>query len=101
VFEGMYQMLDKMKFNDKEYDKYSRTIDSYMDEKVQELRVDRRSLDGARKHKKKELDTKTRQLAALSENTPEIARKTLIHDLEDLENAIIDLDGQIKSVNKK
>lgn len=101
VFDGLYEVLDKMKFTDKEYDKYSKTIDSYTDEKVQELRAKRRSLDGARKHKNKELEDKSRQFTALPKDTPEIARKTLIHDLEDLENEVINLSEQIKAINKK
>lgn len=101
VFDGMYEILDKMKFTEKEYDKYSKTIDGYTDEKVQELRAERRSLEGARKHKDKELADKSRQLTSLPTDTPEIARKTLIHDLEDLENTVIDLTGQIKAINKK
>lgn len=101
VFEPLYEVLDKMKFTAKEHDQYSKTIDSYTGEKVQELRAERRSLIGARQHKQKELDSKARQLTSLPEDTPEITRKTLIHDLEDLENSIIDLDKQIKAIDKK
>lgn len=101
IFDSLYEILDKMKFTDKEYDKYSKTIDGYTDEKVQELRAERRSLDGARKHKNKELEAKARQLTSLPKDTPNIARKTLIHDLEDLENIVIDLTEQIKAINKK
>lgn len=101
VFEPLYEVLDNMKFTAKEYDQYSKTIDSYTDEKVQELRAERRSLIGARQHKLKELDTKSRQLTSLPRDTPEVARKTLIHDLEDLENSIIDLDKQVKTIDKK
>jgi hypothetical protein len=101
IFNGLYEILDQMKFTSKEYDKYSKTIDGYTDEKVQELRAERRSLDGARKHKNKESEDKARQLTSLPKDTPEIARKTLIHDLEDLENVVIDFTEQIKAINKK
>lgn len=101
VFEDMYKVLDKMKFNDKEYAKYSETIDTHTDEKIQELRAERRSLEGARKHRQKELDTKARQLIGLPEGTPEVARKTLIRDLEDLDNAVIDLSERMEAIEKK
>ncbi|QQS18306.1 zinc ribbon domain-containing protein [Candidatus Saccharibacteria bacterium] len=101
IFDPLYEVLEKMKFTSKEYDQYSKTIDGYTDEKIQELRAERRSLTGARQHKQKELDIKARQLTALPEDTPEVARKTLIHDLEDLENSLIDLDEQVKAIDKK
>jgi DNA invertase Pin-like site-specific DNA recombinase len=101
IFDPLYEVLDKIKFTSKEYDQYSKDIDGYTDEKVQELRAERRSLMGARQHSQRELDVKARQLTALPTDTPEVARKTLIHDLEDLENALIDLDGQIKAIDKK
>ncbi|HSH55233.1 MAG TPA: recombinase family protein [Candidatus Limnocylindrales bacterium] len=101
IFDPLYEALDKMKFSAKEYEQYSKNIDNFTDEKVQELRAERRSLTGARHHKQKELDTKSRQLTSLPENTPEYARKTLIHDLEDLENSVIDLNEQIRTIDKK
>jgi DNA invertase Pin-like site-specific DNA recombinase len=101
VFDPLYEVLGKMKFTAKEYDQYSKNIDGYTDEKLQELRSERRSLIGARQHKQKELDTKSRQLTGLPDDTPEYARKTLIQDLEDIENAVIDLDEQIKAIDKK
>lgn len=101
IFDDLYEVLEQMKFTEKEYDKYSKTIDGYTEEKVQELRAERRSLEGARKHRKKELDTKARQLTGLPEGTPEIARKTLVGDLEDLENTVIDLDEKIAAISKK
>jgi DNA invertase Pin-like site-specific DNA recombinase len=101
IFDPLYKELDRMKFTSKEYDKYSKSIDNYTDDKVQELRADRRSLEGARKHKKNTLDTKARQLTSLPTDTPEVARTTLIHDLEAMENSVIDLEEEIKSINKK
>lgn len=101
IFDDLYKVLEQMKFTEKEYDKYSKTIDGYTEEKVQGLRAERRSLEGARKHRKKELDTKARQLTGLPEGTPEIARKTLVQDLEDLENTVIDLDEKIATISKK
>ena len=101
IFEPLYSELEKMKFTSKEYDNYSKSIDNYTDEKVQEFRASRRSLEGALKHKKKELDVKARQLSSLPAETPEAARKTLIRDLEELEDSIIDLEEQVKAIDKK
>lgn len=101
VFDPLYEVLGKMTFTDKEYDQYSKDIDAHTDEKIQELRANRRSLMGARQHKQKELDIKSRQFASLQEDTPKPVRATLTQDLEDIENALIDLDKEIKAVDKK
>lgn len=101
IFDELYTVLEQMKFTDKEYKRYSKTIESYTDDKLQELRAEKRSLNGVLNHKKKELDAKARQVGALPLDTPARVRKTLIEDLEDLENAIIDLNDQLAIIGKK
>lgn len=101
IFDDLYKELENLKFTEKEYNEYSRNMDVNTDEKMEELRANKRSLEGARKHKQNELETKSRQLASLPEGIPKAARETIIHDLEDLENAVIELEGKIKDINKK
>lgn len=97
----LYEKLDAMKLTEKEYDEYSETIDNYTDDKVIEIRTEKRSLEGRRKHLQASIETKSRQLATLPDNTPEIARTTLMHDLEELESSVIDIKSRIDELAVK
>lgn len=97
----LYEILDAMKLTDKEYDEYSREIDGHTDENLIKIRTDKRSLEGRQKHLQANIDKLSRQLAGLPVNTPEIARTTLINDLEELETAIIDIKAGIEKLAKK
>lgn len=101
IFDPLYEVLDKMKFTDKEYAYYSKTIDNYTNEKIQALRVKKRSIDGDRKHKKNKLETLARQLTALPTSTPKIAKETILKDLEDLQNDVIDSEEKLRAIEKK
>lgn len=97
----LYKMLDTMKLTDKEYDQYSKEIDSHTDSNLIKIRTEKRSLEGKGKHLQTNIDRTSRQLAGLPSNTPEIARTTLIHDLEELETTIIDIKANIDKLDKK
>ncbi len=101
IFDPLYEVLSKLKLTEKEYNKYSAYIDQYTDEKLQELRIEKRSFTGALSQREKARDTKSRQYAALPEETPQTVRDTLIHDLEDLENAVIDTKEQLDAIESK
>lgn len=101
IFEPLYEVLGKLKLTAKEYDKYSKYIDQFTDEKLQELRIEKRSLTGALTQREKARDDKSRQYAALPEGTPQTVRDTLIQDLEDLENAVIDTKEQLDAIESK
>lgn len=101
IFEPLYELLGKLRLTEKEYNKYSNYVDQYTDEKLQELRIEKRSLTGALTQRKKARDDKSRQYAALPEKTPQTVRDTLIHDLEDLENTVIDIKGQLDTIEGK
>lgn len=101
IFEPLYEVLGKLKLTAKEYDKYSKYIDQFTDEKLQELRIEKRSLTGALTQREKARDDKSRQYAALPEGTPQTVRDTLIQDLEDLENAVIDTKEQLDAIENK
>lgn len=97
----LYDMLDSMKLTDKEYDQYSREIDSHTDDSLIKIRTEKRSLEGKRKHMQADIERKSRQIAELPKDIPETVRKTLLHDLEGLETAVIDINVSIDSLAKK
>lgn len=97
----LYETLDTMKLTDKEYDKYSKEIDNHTDSNLIKIRTEKRSLEGKQKHLQANINRTARQLAGLPSNTPEIARTTLIHDLEELETTIIDIKADVDKLEKK
>ena len=101
IFEPLYELLGKLKLTVKEYDKYSKYIVQFTNKKLQELRIEKRSLTGALNQREKARDDKSRQYAALPEGTPQTVRDTLVQDLEDLENAAIDTKEQLDAIESK
>ncbi len=101
IFNDLYKVLDSIKLTEKEYNEYSKTIDSYTDDRVIKIRTEKRSLEGRQKHLQANIETKSRQLASLPDNIPETARATLIHDLEELETSTIDIKSKVDELSKK
>lgn len=101
IFDNLYKILGKLKFTEKEYARYSKHIDQYTDEKIIELRQQKRSLNGKLSHQEKAVAEKSRQWVGLPANTPQSIKNTIIRDLESLENDVIDTKEQLDSIDKK
>jgi len=101
IFDDLYVTLDGLKFTEKEYKIYSQQIDTYTNVKLEELRAEKRSLTGARSHKLRLLKDKSRQFAGLPSNTPKTVSDTIISDLEDLDNEVIDMGVKIDELATK
>lgn len=97
----LYDKLDMMKLTDKEYDEYSKEIDSHTDNNLIKIRTEKRSLEGKRRHLKANVDKLSRQYAALPENTPETVRARLIQDIEELQSSVVDIESDIEKLKKK
>ena len=97
----LYDKLDMMKLTDKEYDEYSKEIDSHTDNNLIKIRTEKRSLEGKRKHLQANVDKLSRQYAALPENTPETVRARLIQDIEELQSSVIDIESDVEKLKKK
>lgn len=97
----LYNKLDIMKLTDKEYDEYSREIDSHTDNNLIKIRTEKRSLEGKRKHLQANVDKLSRQYAALPENTPETVRARLVQDIEELQSSVIDIESDVEKLKKK
>lgn len=101
ILEDLYKTLECLKFTEKEYRKYSETIDGHTEDTLTELRIKRRSLMGREQHIKHSVDERSRQFAALPINTPEITRETLIKDLEQLQDMAIGLRKEISQLDSQ
>ena len=97
----LYDKLDMMKLTDKEYDEYSKEIDSHTDDNLVKIRTEMRSLEGTRKHLKAKVDKLSRQYAALPEDTPDTVRRRLTQDIEELQSSVIDIESDIEKLKKK
>ena len=97
----LYDKLDTMKLTDKEYDEYSKEIDSYTDSKIIQIRTTKRSLEGRRKHLKVNVDKLSRQYAALPEDAPATVRERLVQDIEELQSSVVEIEGDIEKLRKK
>lgn len=101
IFENLYDVLVKLKFTEKEYERYSKHIDQYTGEKIVELRQQKRSLNGKLSHQQKLVDEKSRLWAGLPVDTPQSVKDTIIRDLEDVENDVIDTNEQLVAIENK
>lgn len=101
ILNHLYDALDSLRLTEKEYVKYSKTIDKHTDEKIIETRTKKRSLEGKRNHIQSEIEKKSRALSELTSDMPKSVRSTLINDLEDLESARVDMQEDIDKLAKK
>lgn len=96
IMDNLYETLDTLKFTEKEYKQYSKRIEEFTDEKIVELRTDKRSLNGRLSNLRKKFREKSRQLGAMGKNS--LAFPTLEADLEGLQDQIVDLEGKIDDI---
>ena len=104
IFDQLYDELDKLKFSEKDYKVYAKTLTKYTDEVIAELRSNKRSLMGQRNQLKAQQTEKSRSYAELSRrdaNTPQNVLETLRSDIEDLQTQIIDIEAEIGEVEAK
>lgn len=70
VLEGLYSLLDSLELSDEAYERYSKSIESFTDEKIIKIKKDISSKHGAYTHKKKELEDLSLGLSKISKSSP-------------------------------
>lgn len=98
IFIPLYEALDSLSFTEKEYELYSNCFDDLTEDKVVELRTERRSLQGALAQN----TTKTKrimcdQLPRLSSGSK--AYDLAQNDLADLQTEANDIEERIKEID--
>ena len=69
IFDRLYEELAKLRMSARQYDFYNESISKFSEDKIAELRFERRSLEGAKKQKETKIKGFfSRNLARLSEN---------------------------------
>lgn len=99
VFEGIYSLLDRFELTDEAYERYSKRIDYYTDDKIVSIKKDIMSRRGALAHKKKELDELSLGLSRIDKKSPAY----LINDnrINNLAVECDSLDGIINKLEEK
>lgn len=98
-------LLDKLELSDEAYERYSKRIDSFTDEKIIKIKQDISSKRGAYSHKKKELDELSLGLSKISRNSPayeinENRINKLAIEVQELDEAVDKLKEMIANPNK-
>lgn len=101
IFDALYSELEKLKFNQKTYKDFAAKINSATEEKIEELKTERRSLAGSIQHIKKEMEQESDNYAKLSEKGRESMKERYNEKLEIWENQIIDLKSKINEIDDK
>ncbi|HPR09745.1 MAG TPA: recombinase family protein [Candidatus Saccharibacteria bacterium] len=99
IFDNLYESLEKLKFTEKEYLRYSKQIDTYTDDRMSALRTEYKSLQGTRDAKQHKLDETARQLPTISKKSP--AYGVLERDLERMQDELVNLEEQMGRVKAK
>lgn len=105
IFNSLYSMLDNLKLSDEAYDRYSRSIDSFTDEKLIKIKEDIQSRRGALTHVTKELEDRALEVTLIDKGSPIYkANDKRINELarqqSDLEQTITKLEQKIKNPNQ-
>jgi DNA invertase Pin-like site-specific DNA recombinase len=105
VFEAIYTLLDKLELSDEAYERYSKRIDSFTDEKIIKIKKDIASKRGAYSHKKKELNELSLGLSKISRSSPayeinENQITKLAVEVQELDEAIEKLREKIANPSK-
>ncbi len=105
IFESLYERLEKLELTDEAYERYSKRIDSFTDEKIVKIRQDIASKNGANAHKKKVLNELSLGLSKISRSSPAYAInenkiEQLAIETQELDEAIGKLKEKIANPNK-
>lgn len=73
IFESIYELLEKLELSDKAYERYSKRIDTFTDDKIIKIKQDIASKNGANTHKKKELNDLSLGLGKINRSSPAYA----------------------------
>ena len=103
VFEPLYDIVGSIKINKSTYDEYLAEIKNYTERELDEMRQERKSKAGALSQYKKKQKESAKQYAALKSDstTPQSVLDISLNEIKELQNIIIDLESEIKELDKK
>lgn len=99
IFNSIYAMLEGLELAEGAYERYSREIDGYTDEKIIAIKQQVHSKRGRLAHVKAEIDERALSVGRLSETSP--AYKPNMDALEGLTSQQAELEDQIAKLEEK
>lgn len=101
IIEPIYDFLDGLVLDEAAYEEYSSHIDKFLDSELDELRMEKASLNGVKAQKMGRLKQEHKKYTNLAsrENVPESVFNAANKRIEDLEGIIDDIDGRIQEIN--
>ena len=73
----------------------------YVNTKLDELIVGKRSLNGLKSQKEKRVDELAAQYSDLDKSTPEVIKMKLREQIKEIQNEVINIDDQLQKINRK
>ena len=101
ILDQVYETLDKIEFTEEDYNKFVKSMRKYVDTKLDELIVEKRSLNGLKSQKEKRVDELAAQYSTLDKSTPEVIKAKLREQIEEIQNEVINIDDQLQKINEK
>ena len=101
ILDQVYETLDKIEFTEEDYNKFVKSMREYVDTKLDELIVEKRSLNGLKSQKEKRVDELAAQYSDLDKSTPEVIKTKLREQIEEIQNEVINIDDQLQKINEK
>ena len=100
IFEPLYQILDSLEFSDKEYDEYSHYIGRNSEERINSLKIERRSLQSRLNAVERKIESLHKSYLSLSENSPESLRNKLASEIDGKDDEKISIQDRISEINE-
>ena len=101
ILEQIYEDLDRLEFTEEEYNKLLKGMKEYVDTKMNDLIIEKRSLNGAKTQKSRKIDELAANYSNLDRTTPEVVRSKLRTEIETLQDEIISIDTKIEQINEQ
>lgn len=101
IFTPLFDAIRGLRFDERDYKLYSDKVNSLTDEKIEALRIERKSLEARRAAKNRELKQLTRTLPDIKATGVEVAIKQTNDSIVEVGNEIGDLEVKIQELNDK
>lgn len=101
IFEPLFETIRSFNFTEEEYKTYSDKVDSLTEEKIVELRTERKSLEAKLAYKKTEVRKLSKVLSDVSKSGIKIAIREAEADLESASDSVADLEIRIDEITQK
>ena len=101
IIEPLFDIIRTFRFTDEDYKLYNQQMETYSEDKIVELRTERRSLEGRKSGLTSRANSIFNSLSNLDSSRNKRGIEVLNGQLETVENEIGEIDGEINDINLK